>query len=67
MSGRSKRTKVRFQADKAIAKCEGIQEHLRYIDEVADGKSVYINLTVPVLVNATEMLKEALEKLKVGL
>lgn len=67
MSGRSKRTKVKFQADKAISKCNGIQEHLRYIDEVANGESVYINNVIPILVSSTEMLKEALGKLRDGL
>ena len=67
MAGRSKRTKVKFQADKAIAKCNGIQEHLKYIDEVANGESEYINITIPILVSSTEMLKEALGKLRDGL
>jgi len=67
MAGRSKRTKVKFQADKAIAKCYDIQTHLRYIDEIAEGESEYINNVIPILVSGTEMLKEALGKLRDGL
>ena len=67
MAGRSKRTKVKFQADKAVAKCDGIMQHLKYIDEIAEGESEYINNSLPVLVQWTEMLKDAFLKLRIGL
>lgn len=67
MASRSTRNKIRWQSDKAITNVVKIQDHLKYIDELAQGKSEYITTYLPSLVSAMEMAKKVLEKFREGL
>lgn len=67
MASRSTRNKLKWQADKAIANVVKIQDHLKYMDDLCQGKSAYINKHIPALVAAMEMVKLCLEKFRYGL
>ena len=67
MAARSTRNKVKWQADKALRNAEHILEHLKFIDDMAKDRSNFIKGSLPVLVGATEMLRNALAKFRQGL
>lgn len=67
MASRSTRNKVRWQAQKAIDHAEKILEHLKYLDELAEDRSDYICVALPVVVVGVTRLKESLEVFKDGL
>jgi hypothetical protein len=67
MASRSTRNKLRHQAERAAASCEKIQEHLRYLDDLANGQSQYINENLPSLVLITDNLQQLLLQFREGL
>jgi len=67
MAGRKTRTKIRYQADKLLKGFDRQFEHLRYLDEVNAGQSEYINQQLPMLVEAFESLRKAVEAFREGL
>jgi hypothetical protein len=64
MAGRSTRTKIRFQADKAIADLREALEHLGKLDAIQAGRSDWINDTLPQIVMCIEGLIEMINEWK---
>jgi len=67
MSGRTTRTKLKFQADKILTKITGIYRHLQYIDELAGEKSSYIDENLPTLTYLTEAYEKVIKEFREGL
>lgn len=67
MASRSTRNKVRWQVDKAIRDAEKIIEHLAYVDQLAGGKSPYIDKMLPTMVILADTHLEVLLKFRSGL
>ena len=67
MTGRSTRNKIRHQALQAIAKIERCQQHLKYIDELANGQSDVITRSLPGLVEMSELLSDTLKAFRENL
>lgn len=61
MTGRKTRTKLRFQVTKIIEVLERVEGHLKYIDDLAEGQSEYINQQLPTL---TFLLEEIIKTVK---
>lgn len=59
MTHRSTRNKLRYQVTLAMGNCDKILGHLRYLEEIADGRSEYITTTLPMLVAAADALRGA--------
>ncbi len=60
MASRSTRTKIRFQAEKAIDDIDNSLEHLAKIDAIQGQRSEFINRTIPEVVTLLEAVKEML-------
>lgn len=58
MAKRSTRNKIRFQAKKVIDKLEGCMEHLKRLDDLAEGESEIIDKNLPTIVMAFEILHD---------
>jgi len=67
MAERSTRNKIRWQAQKAIEKAEKVIEHLRYLDELAQGQSEYINHSLPPVVYLADGFVNILKRFREGL
>lgn len=67
MNVRSTRNKIRYQGQMCVDTLDKLLEHLRYLDELSEGGSDYINEKLPVLVQATEAFKQALIAFREGL
>jgi len=64
LTARSTRNKIRWQAHKMIEKVDGMMEHLRYMDELAEGRSEVIEKHTPIIVTFLEELKKYLERFR---
>jgi len=64
MAGRSTRNKLRFQVKKAIADIERAQKHLKYLDELQEGRHPRVEERLPKLIMAMEYLITALERFR---
>ena len=67
MAQRTTRNKLRWQAEMAQSKVINALEHLRYLDELADGQSKYINDNLPLMVTPLTIYIQILEKFREGL
>lgn len=67
MSGRTTRTKLKFQADKILTKITGIYRHLQYIDELAGKKSPYIDVNLPTIMYVTKAYEDIIKNFREGL
>ena len=67
MTSRSVRNKLRWQAEKMeqnLIKCQG---HLKFIDDMAEGQSDYINQYVPTLTVLLEEMIKTVNSFRQGL
>jgi len=64
MAQRSRRNRIRYQVEKAILKCDQIAGHLKYLDELSEGKSDVINVYISGLVEGIELYKTTLVKFR---
>ena len=67
MAKRSTRNKLRYQAEQCIKKTKGIQQHLQYIDTLAQNRSEMINRSLPGLVEMSELLLDTLKTFREAL
>jgi len=67
MASRSTRNKVRWQAKKILDNINRIYEHLKYIDELAQGQSEYINENLPRLVKLFDGVESIITQFYEGL
>lgn len=67
MAGRKTRTKIRFQADKALADLDRCVEHLAKMEIIADERSPYINENLPKVIMVLEGARQILQQFKEGL
>ena len=54
MTSRSTRNKLRFQCTKVLNDLQRAQAHMKYLDDLADKESAYINQNLPNLVGLVE-------------
>lgn len=67
MTHRSTRNKLRFQVQRVQVCLDRIEEHWKLLDEIAEGKSEYVNDMLPLLVAAIEEYREACKSFRSGL
>jgi len=67
MTARSTRNKLRHQAEKVMNDLDRCQGHLRYLSELSDGKSKYIEKHMPNLVLYVEVMKDIMKSFREGL
>ena len=67
MTHRSTRNKLRFQVVRVQGCIDRIQEHWALLDELAGGKSEYVNDMLPLLVASIEEYREACKSFRSGL
>jgi len=67
MANRSRRNKLRYQADRVQTATNHVFEHLKYLDELADGESEYITDGIKLLVSALVEWEHGFERFKDGL
>ena len=67
MTSRSTRNKLRHQGDKLIKSFDRQFEHLRYLQELSEGESPYIEENVPIITEALEFIRQSCIKFREGL
>ena len=67
MAQRSTRNKLRWQAKKCIDQLDRIMNHLKVIDEMAQGESKYITETAPRLVVIIQAVRVTFVNFRDGL
>ncbi len=67
MTTRSTRNKIRFQAEKAYADIDRALGHLKYLDELQEGRSGYIERYLPRLVELIMELMVVMTQFRDGL
>lgn len=67
MTNRSTRNKLRFQCGKILNDLDRAQGHLKYLDDLAEGESAYINQQLPNLVSLVENMKVIIIAFREGL
>ena len=67
MASRSTRNKVRWQAKKILDNIDRIYGHLKYIDELAEHRSPYIDENIPKLVALFSGIEEIVKQFYEGL
>ena len=55
MAKRSTRNKIKWHADEVVKHTEKIQQHLKQIDDLADGRSLVIARVLPGLLESSEL------------
>ena len=67
MTARSTRNKLRHQAEKVMNDLDRCQGHLKYLSELSDGESDYIEKNMPGMVFMVDGLKLIIKKFREGL
>lgn len=67
MAPRSTRNKLRFQAEQCIKKTTATQQHLKNIDDMAQGRSEVVDKALPGLVQMSELMLTTLKAFREAL
>ena len=67
MAGRSIRTRIKFQVQKATEDLDRALGHLQSLDEFQGGESDYIETELPKVVNIVAIAQEALSVFREGI
>ena len=67
MAERSTRNKIRWQARKMYDSTEHMLQRAKFLEELAGGRSEYINDTLPILVAAIVEMLNAFRRFEEGL
>ena len=67
MAKRSTRNKLKWQGDQGIKKVTQLQQHLKNIDDLAQGRSEMVNRSLPGLVEMSELLLDTLKTFREAL
>jgi len=67
MTSRSTRNKLKHQGEKLIKSFDRQFEHLRYLQELSEGQSLYIETHVPVITEALELVRQTCVAFREGL
>ena len=67
MAKRSTRNKIKWQGRKAVETLSYCLQHLQYMQELADGRSEYINENLPLVLSAFDSFKDVLQAFRQGL
>jgi len=67
MAARNTRNKLKFQAERIIERLVDCQGHLKFMDDLAEGQSEYLNQQIPILttifdgmINTVKIFREGL-------
>jgi len=61
------RNKLRWQTEKVDQHLVKCQEHLLFLDELADGQSEYITKNMPIMVTLIEQMRSLIASFRQGL
>lgn len=64
---RSTRNKMRFQMDKVIDHLNRTFKHFQYLEELAEGRSPFIDGNLPIVVAAVSELREGIKRFRESL
>jgi len=67
MTSRSTRNKLKHQGDKLVESFNKQFEHLKYMQELSEGESVYIETYVPIIAEALEYVRKSCVTFREGL
>jgi len=67
MTARHTRNKLKFQAERIMQKLTECQGHLKYMDELADEQSDYLNKQLPILTIILDGMVQTVKLFREGL
>ena len=67
MTARTTRNKLRHQAEKVMNDLDRCVAHLKFLSDMSEGQSDYIENHVPRMVIAIEMMKQTIKSFREGL
>jgi len=67
MAPRNTRNKLKFQTERIIERLNDCQVHLKYMDELADEQSDYLNSQLPMLATIFEGMVQTVKLFRQGL